>query len=71
MHDEPDWIDTCAAAYVTGGHDPSSTECDLSPGHTGPHRGANPLGDDGHVEWSGGGSAGGDPLPYRNVRWRQ
>lgn len=69
LRDEPDWPETCGAVYVTGGSDPYSTECDLIPGHTGRHGGADPLGGAGRVEWSGGGSAGGDPLPYRDVRW--
>ncbi|MDG4790204.1 hypothetical protein O7626_30505 [Micromonospora sp. WMMD1102] len=69
MHDEPDRPETCGAAYVTGGHDSHGTECGLTPGHSDPHRGADPFGGTGHVEWSGGGSAGSDPLPYRNVRW--
>lgn len=69
MHDEPDWPDTCGATYVTGGHDPYGTECDLAAGHPGPHRGANPLGNEGNVEWNGGGWCSGDPLPYRDVRW--
>lgn len=71
MHDEPDWPDTCGASYVTGGHDPCGAECDLAPRHTGPHVGADPFDGEGRVEWSGGGSAGGDPLPYREVRWRR
>jgi hypothetical protein len=62
--------ETCGAAFVTGGHDPSSTECDLAPERTGlPHRGRDPLGGDGYVQWSGGGSCAGDPLPYHGVRW--
>jgi hypothetical protein len=69
MEDEFDWPGTCRATYVTGGHDPYATERDLAPGHSGPHRGGDPFGGDGHVEWSGGGWAGGDPIPYRNVRW--
>jgi hypothetical protein len=68
MHHEPDPPEICGATYVTAGRDPYGTECDLIPGHTGLHGGADPFGGDGRVEWSGGGSAGGDPLPYRNVR---
>lgn len=69
MDDELDRPDICGATYVTGGHDPYGTECDLARAHTGPHPGADPFGGDVHVEWSGGGSAGGGPLPYRDVRW--
>ena len=69
MHNEHERPDTCTAEYVTGGHDPYGTECDLAPGHSGPHLGANPFGGKGRVEWSGGGSVAGDPLPYRNARW--
>jgi hypothetical protein len=69
MYDECEWPDTCGAAYTTGGHDPYGTECDLAAGHDGPHWGDDPYDGQGRVEWSGGGSAGGDPLPYRDVRW--
>lgn len=69
MYHEQDRPETCGASYVTGGHDPYGTECDLAPGHPGPHVGADPFGGDGRVQWSGGGSAGGDRLPYRDVRW--
>jgi hypothetical protein len=54
MHDEHELPDTCAAEYVTRGNDPYGTECDLAPGHSGPHLGANPFGGEGRVEWSGG-----------------
>jgi hypothetical protein len=66
---ELDRPDICRATFVTGGRDPYGTECDLDPGHPGAHCGDDPLGGDGRVEWAGGGSAGGDPLPYSNVRW--
>lgn len=59
---------TCDAQYVTRGNDPYGTDCALSSGHAGPHRGADPFGSSGLIEWSGGGSCAGDPLPYRNVR---
>jgi len=65
---------TCDAMYVTGGHDPSATDCGLSSGHTlsngkrSPHRGPDPFGSSGFIEWEGGGSVAGDALPYRNVR---
>lgn len=60
----------CGAEYVTGGSDPYATECDLT-GHspTTPHAGDDPFGGSGRVEWRGGGSAGGDAIPYRDVRW--
>lgn len=67
--DGPEWPETCEAGFVTGGQDPYGTQCDLAPGNTGPHRRADPFGGDDHVEWSGGGTAAGDPLPYRDVRW--
>jgi len=59
----------CHAHFQTGGHDPYGTGCDLPPGHAGKHRGRDPFGGDGFVEWSGGGSAGGDALPFRDVEW--
>ncbi|GAB3861839.1 hypothetical protein ACFPIJ_56470 [Dactylosporangium cerinum] len=69
MDDGPDWPETCNAHYATGGHDPYGTSCDHAPGHKGRHRGRDPFGGDGHVEWYGGGTVAGDPLPYRDVRW--
>jgi len=59
----------CSATFSTGGFDPYGTVCQLQPGHTGKHRGTDPFGGGGFVEWRGGGSAGGDPLPYRDVEW--
>lgn len=65
--------EVCGASFVTGGDDPYATECDLAPhGEETPHRGHDPFGSEhwaGMVEWRGGGSAGGDRLPYRDVRW--
>jgi hypothetical protein len=67
--DGSDGSDDCSATFITGGHDPYATGCDRTRGHTALHRGADPFGGDGFVEWSGGGHAGGDRLPYRDVRW--
>src|SRR6476646_10016954 len=58
----------CRATYITGGHDPYGTDCGLDAGHSGPHRGDDPMGNEGQIEWTGGGSCAGDPLPVRNVR---
>lgn len=65
------YAETCGAEYVTGGSDPYSTDCDQTPGHspTTPHAADDPMGGGGRIEWRGGGSAGGDALPYRDVRW--
>jgi len=62
----------CGATFTTGGHDPYSTECELERGHypASAHVGDNPLGD-GKVSWRGGGSAGGDALPYTQVTWNE
>lgn len=66
----------CGAPFVTGGSDPYSTSCDNMNGpshhpatkHSAPHPLA--MGDDeSRVEWNGGGSCAGDPLPYRDVEW--
>jgi hypothetical protein len=75
--DDPDydaWIAEqerrCGAAFATAGYDPYSSTCNLDSGHAGQHEGDNPLGDDGDlIRWSGGGLAGGDPLPYRDVEY--
>jgi hypothetical protein len=64
--DEPE---TCHAYFTTGGADPYGTGCDLAPGHDGPHRGADPFGNGGTVTWTGGGMAGGDRLPYHDVKF--
>ena len=60
----------CYAQFTCGpSHDPYGTSCKLEKGHKGPHRGSDPFGNGGDVEWEGGGSCAGDPLPQRNVRW--
>lgn len=65
-----DWLNSrCFAQYVSGGFDPYATDCELEAGHSGPHVGADPFGNDGKVKWEGGGSCAGDPLPVRNVEW--
>lgn len=69
--DEPEQEEICGHNFTTGGHDPYGTSCDLPPRHEGKHRGHDPFGGDGHVEWLGGGSCAGDPLPYREVEWSQ
>ena len=60
----------CGAGYTTGGHDPYGTSCELPRRHKGSHRGADPYGNGGQIEWEGGGMCAGDTIPYRNVvRW--
>jgi hypothetical protein len=66
MDDGPE---TCGSTYITNDHDSYSTECGLAPGHSGRHRGLNPFGGEGCVEWWGGVAVGGDRLPYCDVRW--
>lgn len=64
--------DECFASLTAGpAHDPYSTHCDLKPGHypATPHEADCPFGTDRRVEWRGGGSCAGDPLPERDVRW--
>lgn len=60
--------DGCPAEYVTGGHDPCGTSCDLPRGHDGAHQGSDPFDGDSTIEWRGGGTVAGDPVPYRDVR---
>ena len=62
----------CRVEYVTRTPTPYSTSCDLNlpAGHEGQHRGPDPLGGDGTVHWTGGGSAGGDALPCTDVSFR-
>jgi hypothetical protein len=69
-----DWEDeherTCNASFITGpSEDPYGTNCDQQVGHypTTKHEGDDPFGGAGRVRWNGGGSAAGDPLPYRDV----
>jgi hypothetical protein len=65
---EPDR--TCGVSFITGPReDPYGTNCDRPAGHypTTKHEGDDPFGGAGRVRWTGGGSAGGDPLPYSNV----
>lgn len=66
------WIEEqerlCGATAVTGGHDPSGTDCMLERGHRGPHIGPEPITGEGIVKWTGGGMCAGDPLPIRWVR---
>ena len=66
-----DWLQNarCEAEFVTKGPDPYATDCKLKDGHDGPHRGPDPFGAYIDVEWEGGGTCAGDPLPYRNVRF--
>ncbi len=64
----------CTAAYIPGGKNPDAegvgSECDNPADHLGPHEGPDPFGDPNkRVQWEGGGFAGGDPLPYRNVQY--
>lgn len=60
----------CRAEFVTGpAHDPYGTDCELEPQHEGPHDGPDPFGGTGRVQWRGGEMAGGDRLPYLDVRW--
>jgi hypothetical protein len=69
-----DWEDEhermCGASFVTGSsEDPYGTNCDQQVGHypATKHEGDDPFGNGGRVRWNGGGSAAGDPLPYRDV----
>lgn len=63
--------DECGASFVTGGTDPSGTECDQEQGHypNTKHEGPGPFGPDGRVKWNGGGYCVGDPLPFRDVEF--
>lgn len=55
----------CTSAYLSGpAHDRYSADCTLPAGHPGVHRGADPYGD-ATIEWTGGGTAGGDRSPAR------
>jgi hypothetical protein len=68
----------CGAGFTTGpAHDPYGTGCEYSrrdhPRRDGGallHRGGAPLGGPGDmVEWTGGGTCAGDPLPHTVVRY--
>lgn len=61
----------CGATYTTGGADPYSTGCERDKGHYPgtPHLAPDPMGGDGYVTWTGGGSVAGDPVPARDVEW--
>lgn len=63
---EPDEAEPCPGSFTTRGADPYGTDCDLAPGHAGQHEGLDPFGE-GRIRWTGGGQAGGDPLPTRKV----
>lgn len=68
-HDRPE---ICGSTLTVGTTDPSSTECDLKPGHypETSHEGDDPLGVENlRVRWNGGGSCAGDPLPVTIVEW--
>lgn len=66
--DEPEEV--CNSFFVTAGRDPSSTECDLKPGHAEEyHEGPDPFGSNERVRWKGGGSCAGDRLPVTDVQW--
>lgn len=64
-----DHMSMCGQPFTTGGFDPYGTSCDLKHGHEGPHEGDDPFGTGGRVQWEGGGSCAGDPLPQRNVKF--
>lgn len=76
LHEDPAYLAylaeqerQCGAEYVTGGHDPYSTACDLDRDHELPHEGDDPMGGDGRISWEGGTVIAGDRTPYRNVKW--
>jgi hypothetical protein len=63
----------CGAQFATGpASDPYGTMCDKGLGHYPhtKHAGPDPMGQpDVRVEWHGGGTCAGDPLPYTSVEY--
>lgn len=60
---------SCEASYQTGGTEEYGTTCDRNIDHPAPHEGPCPFGTEQRVRWEGGGTAGGDRLPFRNVEF--
>lgn len=71
--DDRYWDDdeyTCGRELVFGPrHDPYGATCDRPVDHDGPHEGNDALTEGGRIRWTGGGYAGGDPLPSHITEW--
>ncbi len=61
----------CTASYMPNPASPDyCTDCeDDNPSHNMPHHGTHPHDPSITITWEGGGFVGGDPLPYRNVKF--